>query len=202
MIQGILNSNFFSGLATIITGAIAFLVYKLAKRSEKINASRIILMEIRNAEFSINRIKETGVIDDYVSILPQNSWKRYKHLFVKNFNNDEFRLIDQFYLKCSLSEKQVSIFNDFLTISSQEKTRIIQGKLLELIDLYKDDGLIEDNQNYKKHKDKILTLFHNESYWYEGNSPKLKILKYINTIEFILSSNVAQKLQKISSRLF
>lgn len=196
------ESNFFMGLATIFTGIIAGLIYWRTKRSQKRDATHIIISEIRNAELSIKRIKETKIINDYTSILPINSWSTYKHLFVKDFDMDEFRSIDSFYLNCVLSEKQVGIYNNFNTVSSEEKSKIIQHKLLELAEKYKDGGNATSNKDYIAHKNKILDIFHTESYWYEAYAPKNKVIEYINSIEFILNSRVGEKLVKISERKF
>jgi len=48
-------------------------------------------MEIRNAERTINQIKEMSPIDSIrnLFILPVNSWNKYSHFFVKDFDRDE-----------------------------------------------------------------------------------------------------------------
>jgi hypothetical protein len=194
------ETNLFIGLSTIFTGLVAGLVYWITKRSQKKDATHIIISEIRNAELSIKRIKETKIINDYTSILPVNSWATYKHLFVKDLDVDEFRSIDDFYLNCFLSEKQVAIYNNFNTVSSEERAKIIQHKLLELADIYKGKGNVSSNKEYMDHKNQILEIFHTESYWYEAYAPKNKVLEYINSIEFILNSRAGEKLTKMSMR--
>ncbi len=190
--------NLFGGFATILTGFIAWRIYVATKKSHKVDAARILLSEIRNAEESIDGIKKNKVINDYTSVLPNNSWHMYKHLFVKDFDTDEINLIGSFFLGCSLSEKQVNIFKDFELLAKEEDIKIIQHKLLELADKYRDGGEKEQNQEYQEHKNAILKIFHNETYWFQPHAPKNKVVEYISTIEPIINTNVGQKLKQIA----
>lgn len=191
----------FGSIATIITGLIALLLYYLSKRSYKSNAARIILAEIRVAESSVAKIKETKVINDYTSIMSRSSWNDYKHLFVRDIDSDELKNIDVFYLHCSLAEKQIGIYVNFDTIGSNERAKIIQHKLLELADTYKDGGQPNSNIQYQEHKNKILEIFHHEPYWYEAYAPKNKVIEYISAIQLVLNTTAGEKLRKISNRI-
>lgn len=99
-----LNSPLFAGiiagLATIGTGWFAIKVFKLQKETEKVNAAVAILFEIRNAESKVDIISEklnSGSNYDLPTVLPVNSWKKLSHLFAKDFDEDEFRMINNFY---------------------------------------------------------------------------------------------------------
>jgi hypothetical protein len=193
------NSNLFAGFSTILTGLIAWLIYENTKANQKINAAIIILSEIQNAELAIDSIKQNKIINDYTSVMPNNSWYQYKHLFVKDFDVDGVKLLDFFFLNCSLSENQIKIFKNYETLAREEEVKIIQHKLLELADKYKDGGKIESNNEYVKHKNAILEIFHNETYWFQPNAAKNKVVEYISTIKPIINTNVGVKLKKIAN---
>jgi len=154
------------------------------------------LSEIRTAESEIKNIKQNNKISDYTTVLPTNSWESYKHLFIKIFDVDEFRLVDYFYVSCELAEKQINLYKNYETIATQEKIKEIQHKLLELADKYREGEKIENNEDYKEHKNQILEIFHNEAYWFQPHTSLRKTIGYIENIEFILSSSAGIKFKK------
>ena len=190
----IFSKETFNGIATIIAGAFAFIVYTLHKRDEKIKASRIILLEIRNAEDQILNIKNTGVASDFSSILPFDNWQNYNHLFVKDFDIDETKSINNFYISCALVDKELNRLKNFLPLAMENKAAEIQTKLLELADRNKND-----HNTYKKEKDLILDTIHKETYYFEAISPKEKIIQYLKNIQLITVTTVGAKIKKIAN---
>jgi hypothetical protein len=176
----------------------AWWIYRQTKAGQKTDAAIILLSEIKNAESTVDNIKQNKVINDYTSILPSNSWYKYKHLFVKDFDTDEIKLLDFFFLNCSLSEEQIKIFKNYESLAKEEEVKIIQHKLLELADKHKDGGKIELNIGYQQHKNLILEIFHNETYWFQPNASKNKVVEYISTIKPIINTSVGVKLKKIA----
>ncbi len=190
IINFILSKEGFAGLATIVAGFIALVVYLLHKRDEKINAARIILSEIRNAEQQISRIKDDGVISDFSSILPFNSWKKHAHLFVKVFDRDELDLVNNFYISCTLAETEINRLKSFLPLAMEEKAKALQR---QLIDLAK-----EEKENYENIKKDIHELVHKEDYWFLPNAPKEKLLHYLSNIQLITTTTAGKKLKDIA----
>ena len=58
-----MNLYIINGIATILVGAIALLVYLLGKHNDKKSAATIIVMDIRAAELVVISILEKGVVD-------------------------------------------------------------------------------------------------------------------------------------------
>ena len=59
----------------------------------------MLVNEIRRAEDSIQQIKERNVVADlpHITVLEQNTWNQYSHLFTKDLDQDEINLINNFY---------------------------------------------------------------------------------------------------------
>lgn len=73
-------------IATVLLG---FGLHWLVKRRQKRDAARIILQEIRVAEELFSKFKEDKNYKLYRKIIPTNSWDKYKHLFVKDFEQNQ-----------------------------------------------------------------------------------------------------------------
>lgn len=195
------NSNFFIGLATVITGLVIILVYFLQQTQRKSDAATIILMEIRNAERSIQQIKDTKDIKG-VSVLPTNSWKEFNHLFVRDFDRDELESIINFFNQCALAEEEIEKLNNIIVASYESKAGVIFSKIMELADKYKEntpEDNLKDGSEFLKERDKILNTYYRDKSIYLPGDPQTTLLKYITNIQFIMNSSVGQKLKKITN---
>ena len=190
IINFIFSKEGFSGSATIIAGLVAIVVYWLHKRDEKINAARIILSEIRNAEQQISKIKNDGIVSDFSSILPFNSWQKYAHLFVKIFDRDELDLVNNFYIASTLSEVEINRLKSFLPLAMEEKAKVLQQRLI--------DFAKEGSEKYEENKKALQDIAHKENYWFLPNAPKDKLLHYLSNIQFVTSTTAGKKLKDIA----
>ena len=194
------NSSFFIAIVTIITGAMVILVYLDQKQQEKKNATVIILMEIRNAESAIDNIKRSKDLRT-VSILPNNSWTRFNHLFVKDLDRDELDAIDSFYRLCSLAEIELRRINSFLPLAMEEKAKAIYNKLLELSQKYSnntpEDNLKSDS-DYSKEKRHLLDTYYKDEEFFIAYQPSRNLINDISNIKFIMNSPIGQKLKSIA----
>jgi len=181
----------FNGLATLLAGSLALLVYLYSKRDRKIEATNIILNEIYTAEREIKNIKNNKIITDYSFILPSNHWDQYQHLFVKNFDPDEINKISDFFKACSLAEESIKLIKSYLIIAMDQKSRNIQDKILNLM------GDNDYKTNYELKRDEILKVFHNENYFFMPNAPKEKLFDYLKNINELSVSPVGTKLKNI-----
>jgi len=87
-----------AGVVTAAVGYIALLVYALGRSNELENAAKIIVLDIRNAESAVDGVKTHDTPQSWFKVIwPDNTWAKYKHLFVGELNPDEFKLVDQFF---------------------------------------------------------------------------------------------------------
>ncbi|MEK7613508.1 MAG: hypothetical protein AAB439_01360 [Patescibacteria group bacterium] len=122
-----LNSNFFVGVATIVTGLAAWVVYSLQKKNTKIQAARVLLTEIRTAEERLEQIREKvteGSTADLPGVLSTNSWATYSPLFISDFDQDELKLLNLFYNNAALIEDFARRQNDYFWVTTEERAKI------------------------------------------------------------------------------
>jgi len=187
IINFIFSKEAFSGVATIMAGLVAVIVYYLHKRDEKINAARILLSEIRNAEHEVLKIRNDGTISEFSSILPFNSWQKNNYLFVKILDRDELDLINNFYIAATFAEIELKRIKSFLPLAMEEKSRAIQSKLVNLA--------LDEKEKYGATKEDILRIIHKEDYWFLPNAPKDRVLHYLSNMQLITSTTAGGKLK-------
>ena len=92
-----LNSNIFTGIATIFTAIVAITLYYWEQRKKKRDAAKIIIQEIRRAEDLISEYKEHGAYKFTKKIIATNSWAKNIHYFVGDLAQDEVDQISSLY---------------------------------------------------------------------------------------------------------
>ncbi|MFA6194679.1 MAG: hypothetical protein WC719_02975 [Patescibacteria group bacterium] len=119
------DSNFFVGLVTLLAGAVAFFLYWKQKNDLKKDAANIVLLEIQNAERILGQVGENvraGTLPNKF-LLPNDSWSKYKYLFVRYFDRDEWDIITEFYNNCKLYDEAVT-YNGSLFQKNEEQIRV------------------------------------------------------------------------------
>jgi hypothetical protein len=194
-----------AGVLTITTGLIAWLVYRHQVRKRENEAAIILLNEIRNAEKAIDEIKNgADIYNDLISILPTCSWDKNYQIFAHYLDRDSFELLATFFKNCKSAQQELIRLRSFLVdIAMKEKARIVQNKLFELSEKYKDkqvvkDGKIDISSEYAKEKKVILDIFYIENEWFIPHKPRQDFLTYINNIQKITSTMVAEKIKKMA----
>lgn len=186
------NSNFFIALITLLVGSFAIYLYIKQKRDYKRDAANIILMEIRYAEKTINDMKINGVVIslNMESLLPSNSWFKYNHLFIKNFDRDELDLVNNFYNQCSTIDSALMQ----LSVSKQieQKSGFIQQGLIQIA---KDAISEADYDNKKKN---FLKIIEKEPYVFPPGAPIKTIKKGLSNLATITTTTVGSKLKRIA----
>jgi hypothetical protein len=190
-----LDSNLLQTIVILLTGLIALIIYFSNKISEKKDAARIIINEIRLAEKAIIDIKNNKMITELSIILPNNTWQYKKHLFLKNLDQDEINLINDFYYKCTYAEQYRKLIYDIRNNSINSKSSYMQQKLIDI--MYKS---CEDNEkyNYEVIKKLLIDKANNESWLFTPNTPMENIIQYIENIIFITPTNAGKIIKKIA----
>lgn len=206
-----------SSSVTIVTASIAIFLYYKGKRDSKRDAANMIYLELLDAERKIKNIKNsTNISDDIGPIMKHESWTKWKYLFVKNFDRDEWDSISEFYEKCMLYDE--AIISNSATFSKNEEQirinvhRIVADYIKEAVDaVAKKLGTTDPNKlkdSIDKIREKAETfqsqyLFQNEAIISKPNYSPQKYLddreKFLQQIDVKISSRpVIQKLKKIA----
>lgn len=186
------NSAFFAGFATILAGLIAYFIFLRQKHDEKLKAARIILVEITDCESLFDNIKSNGIVNlSNIRRLPfENSWSKYKHLFGKEFDNKELKLIDNFYQSCLLLNKEL---NEAYNLPNywQEKARIIAEKHASFSEKSK------SKEEYTTMKQKIK-FFEEDDYWWQPYGPPKQIIERIKLVQYVTTTPTGERLKRIA----
>lgn len=195
----------FSGVATILTGTVAIGIYFYQKKDAKIQAARVLLIEIRTAEERVNQIKEqiaNSSISDFPSVLMSNSWKAYSHLFVSDFDVDEMKIMNSFYDCCEVIEDFSKRNNNFFWITTEEKARVLQQMLAKTIEETLKNNLSQDIEEFKKSidskRDFIRTAFDHHGFVYTPQKTIDEINKHLSKVPIITTSSCGLILKKIA----
>lgn len=196
-----LNDNL--GFVTLITAASAFVVYWKQKSDKKSQIARLILLEIRTAEEKITQVKNQieGIpMNDFPSVLPINSWNKYAYLFVKNFDSDELKLINSFYNCCERIEEFAKRDNNFFWVTTEERARVMQSILGNIINEAYDDITDSDQRDIfiSNKKNYISGAFDKHGLVYSPQKSLNEIKNHLNKVQTITTSTCGVKLKRIA----
>jgi hypothetical protein len=201
-----LNSSFFIALVTLAAGLIAYWLYRKRNKDFKKDAANIVLLEIQNAERILRVAKEQirkDIVDDNAYTMPTESWSKYKYMFVRDFDRDEWDSINNFYDKCHLYDDAVAHKSTaFKKNESEIRTnmhRVTADYIKKLID---DGGKQLDRQAtvalIDAFQDEYLGL-RQDLNLYQPNKPVFDAKAQLETISDNLSqTNVGTKLKKLA----
>lgn len=195
----LINSTAFSSFVMLLVGSIAIFLYLKQKSDTKIQSARVLLLEIRTAEERITQLKDKlqAKNNDLPLLFPTKSWKIYAHLFVSDFDQDELRLIGSFYDYGDLIEEFVKRNNDFFWVTTEERARVVQQKLAELVihSQTRPEGSEVSLDDLKKD---LLDMFANDAYSYTPERSVLEIKHYIENIGMITTTSAGTKLKSLA----
>lgn len=196
------NSNFFVGLSTFITGLAAFGVYMWQKNDKKINAARVILSEIRNAELKLDQVKKRikgTTYEDFPSVLPINSWAKFSFLFANDFDQDELDKINTFFSNCQSIDDMASKDNNFFWITAEERARVVQQQLPQIIIAAFDATTNQiDHNKLSTLKQNFLDTLSNEPYAYVPKKTVNAITLLVDSTIKITETPIGEKFKKIA----
>lgn len=136
------NSNFFQTAITLLVGLVALFIYYRQKKDHRRAAANSIYLEIQHIERNIPKIKEAtrrgslGNLD--VSLLREDAWSKYSHLFSADFDKDEWEIITNFYSNAKILDEAIRLsnasFNDDITQIRVNKQRVLADITKDTID--------------------------------------------------------------------
>lgn len=221
------NSNFFVAITTIIAGITALLVYFRQKSDYKRDASKSLYSEIVNAERVVKEVKKIKQNNNLLSLgtdagkyaLGDSSWERLKHLFVNDFNSNEWEKLNTFFNQKNEYSKTIENISNLFPKNIEFRMQSIQGELAKIATEQADEfskikiPTDPTNKEYNEEAKKIIEKFENKarafqtifidantsfkySYFPQGTfEPLEKVLDIIDTN--ISISSIGVKIQKM-----
>lgn len=184
-----LNTNFFIALVTLLVGTFAIIIYIKSKQDYKRDIVMAVLVEIRNAEELVEKLI-AGERPINLVLIPVRNWNRYNYLLVKDFDEDELNLINDFFARCSVIDKSLPQLSTASQI--EQKAKSIQDALVQLAK--------EDPENYQIKKIQLTTIMQREDYSFSPLAPAQEITNALNNFRFITTSSVDIKLKKMTKQ--
>ncbi len=137
-----LNSNFFTAFVALLVGSVAYRVYIKQRRDAKRDAANIVLLEIENAERQLEKVNADrvfpGIDEDDVYLMRSASWDKYKYLFVRDLDRNEWDKLTSFYDKCSIYDKAAASYRRSREKNQQEARVNVHRILADLAKDYAD----------------------------------------------------------------
>jgi len=196
-----------TGIALIV-GGLAIWLYKKQKSDFKKDAAKSILLEIQSGEQVITKIRDAvrnKNLDIDVSVLQSESWSKNKHLFVRDFDKDEWESVSDFYNKAALLDDAIrfskaAFANDVEQIRTN-KQRIFADYASDLVKDFKEGDNADNAQKLYDLKTKAFDTV----YMDKQDDFAYKPMKYVNDAKMYLedfpkmtTSSIGTKLKKIS----
>lgn len=133
-IKSFVESPLLTPLITLFVGYIVFIIYKKTKDDIKKDAANIVLLEVQNAERLLKQImlsvnKDIPEIPQNIFLMQTESWSKYRYLFVRDFDWNEWDEITDFYNKCQLYDQSVTYNNSFFQ-KNEEQIRVNLQRVL------------------------------------------------------------------------
>lgn len=186
------NSNFL--LALVGSVAIAWYVYK--QKSDKRDAARLILQEIRYAEQQIRNFKVLGKYHLADKLLSTNHWNDNINKFTNNLSEADRDLISRFYANASYLDTVISKISD-----EKNSIKLIKEVPGIPLPIKPPMAAAPEQQKGAKPPQPIMQFSSPKIVLKEIESMSNKILKDVsNKIEFIYSTSAVDKLREEAER--
>lgn len=110
----------------ILALATTWIIYHRNKVNQRKNAARIVVMQIESIYDNVvelsNCIREDYSYDPYKmnqskSILDENEWDNYKHLFIKKLSDEQIKMINLYYEYAILFKEQQNALKHSIKLS-------------------------------------------------------------------------------------
>jgi len=192
------DSNLFQTITILVVGAFVFIMYLINKKDERSRAATILIMEIREIEGALKKLMEvvssSGNYYFSTPIIKENSWGKYKSIFIKYLDQDEYNLISEFYSTACRIEEERLILTKQIIISFEAKCKAFHESVVDTA-----------KQKYNISGDDFLTITKKISEKvcmntppYQSLVPQQLINLLLQNIKYITTSTAGSKIKKIA----
>ena len=185
-----------SSIAVIFASFFAVYQYKQQKKSELKTAFTSIVNEINQIDsvvYELYKLSDNGnlkSIDLYSSapVIEENYWNRYKHLVMKELDQTDIKVLDEFYYNATQIERARKEISHDLAQNWLLKAQTMLNEKLEI--LKKSMEKPEDDTYFYK--------FYNDAFTFLPGVPYEIFLKYFTLYRPIMTSVTYKKLVELS----
>lgn len=191
-------SNLFQTLIILVVGLSVFIMYIIRIRDERSRAATILIMEIREIEGALKKLLEvissSGNFYASAPIIKENSWGKYKFIFIKCLDPDEYSLISEFYSTAGRIEEERLILIKQIIFGFEVKGRAFHESV---VDTAKQKYNISDDDflNITKKISKKVCM---DTPPYQSRVPQQLIKLLLQNIKYITTSTAGLKIKKIA----
>ena len=190
-------SNLFQTITILVVGLFVFIIYRANIKEERDRAATILIMEIRGIEEALKKLREVlSNMNIYSSapIIKENSWEKYKFLFIKYLDQDEYGLISEFYSTACRIEEERSILIKQIIMSFETKCRALHESFVDIAEQKYDIGKEEFLDITEKITEKVCM----NTPGYQSNTPRELMNSLLQNIKYITTSTAGSKIKKFA----
>jgi tRNA G10 N-methylase Trm11 len=190
-------SNLFQTITIFVVGAFVYIMYLVNKKDERSIAATILIMEIREIEGALKKLLEVSLGGNFYSSIPiikENSWEKYKFIFIKYLDQDEYNLISEFYSTACRIEKERLILIKQIIFGFETKCEAMHKSFIDIA-----------KQKYEISKDEFLAITEKiaekarmNTPGFQSDVPKILINSLLQNIKYITTSTAGLKIKKIA----
>ena len=192
-----LDSSLLQTITILVVGVFVFIIYLINKKEEKNRAATILIMEIRGIEEALKKLREAQSNMNFyptAPIIKENSWEKYKFLFIKNLDQDEYSLISEFYSIACRIEEERSILIRQIIMSFETKCRAMHESFVDVAEHKPELKPQEFLDETVKIAEKVVL----NTPPYQSLTPIKLIEKLIKNIKYIATSSAGSKIKKFA----
>lgn len=127
------NDPWFQTLVIFIVGLFAFISYRIQIINKYRNIASMLTNEICEIENSIKNLKSINNYYYSTPIFYTDTWNKYKYMFVKYLGQEDYTLINAFYINAKQIEAERLFIKNIIEVTLTEKAKIFQRLNKELI---------------------------------------------------------------------
>ncbi len=191
------DSNLLQTITIFVVGLSAFIIYKLNKTDEKSRAATMLMMEIREIEGALKKLLETMSGGNFYSsapIIKENGWEKYKFIFIKYLDQDEYGLISEFYSQACRIEKERLILIKQIIASFEVKGNAMHESFIQVAKEKPDIN----NEEFMAITDKIAKKARLNTSGYQSLQPLTLMGSLLKNIKYVTTSTACLKIKKIA----
>lgn len=191
------DSNLFQTITILFVGIFVFIVYIIHVWDERSRAATILFMEIREIEGALKKLLEAVSSGNPYSsspIIKENSWEKYKFIFIKYLDQDEYALISEFYSTVCRIEEERSILIKQIITSFLTKCRALHEAV---VDTAKERCDISDEE-FLTITGKIAKKVYLDTPKFQSLMPQKLMSSLLQNIRYITTSTAGLKIKKIA----